>query len=134
MSSSANDAQSSEPVITFRASLEFAKRWEELGFDSELNLEELQSVIANNPLVGKVVGSTGGLRKMRFARADRRIGKRGGVRVCYVFFPEYSTVLLVTAYGKTEKDDLTPKEKKYIREYIRRIKVELDRMKDLDGN
>ena len=79
-----------------------------------------------NPEAGKVIAGTGGLRKLRFDRIEDRIGKRGGVRVCYVHFPGHAIVLLVAAYGKNEKDDLTPIEKKYIREYIERARAWLD--------
>jgi len=80
-----------------------------------------------NPEIGKVIAGTGGLRKMRFGRPSDRIGKRSGVRVCYVHFSQHAIVLLVTAYGKNERDDLTPREKKYIREYIDRARAGLDR-------
>lgn len=71
----------------------------------------------------------GGLRKLRFGRAEERIGKRAGIRVCYVYFKEHWTVLLVVAYGKNEKDDLTAGEKRSIREYIQRAKSWLDSRK-----
>jgi hypothetical protein len=58
------------------------------------------------------------------------LASEGGVRPCYVYLPEHATVFLVTIYGKNEKEDLTAREKKYIREYVRRIKAELDRRKD----
>jgi hypothetical protein len=42
-------------------------------------------------------------------------------------------LLLVTAYGKNEKDDLTAVERKYIREYIERARAALDRRKSERG-
>jgi hypothetical protein len=66
---------------------------------------------------------------MRFGRASDRIGKRGGVRVCYVLFREHGIVLLVTAYGKNQKDDLSAAEKKQIRDLIGRTKSTLDSQK-----
>jgi hypothetical protein len=79
-----------------------------------------------NPEAGDVVSGTGGLRKMRFGRMADQIGKRKGIRVCYVYFKEHWTVLLVAAYDKNEKDNLTATEKKYIRQYIERSKSWLD--------
>lgn len=79
-----------------------------------------------NPEAGKVIPETGGLRKIRFARSRDNIGKSGGIRVCYAYFKEHWTVLLVIAYGKTEKDDLTAEEKRHIRDYIGRAKKWLD--------
>lgn len=122
-----------EEFVLFVETNEFVRQWELLGFDTENDLWELQIVIMRNPEVGKVIAGTGGLRKMRFARAADRIGKRGGVRVCYVHFREHAIVLLVTAYGKSEKDDLTPTEKKSVREYICRAKAGLDQQKRTKG-
>jgi hypothetical protein len=79
------------------------------------------------PHVGNVVEGTGGLRKLRFGRTARGIGKRGGVRVCYVYFARHATVFLVTVYGKNEKDDLTASEKGLFRELIQRMELEFDR-------
>lgn len=81
------------------------------------------------PFVGQVIPGTGGLRKIRFGRAGDRVGKRGGLRVCYVLFPEHGIALLVTAYGKNQKDDLSAAEKKQIAGYINRTKAVLDRRK-----
>jgi hypothetical protein len=60
---------------------------------------------------------------------DRHIGKRGGVRVCYVFFPDHAVVLLVAAYGKNEKEDLTAVEKSSIRGYIESARSWLDALR-----
>ena len=74
-----------------------------------------------------VIQGTGGLRKIRFAPSRWNTGKRGAVRVCYVYLQEYWTVLLVFAYGKHEKLDLTEDEKSGIKEYIRLSKQYLNR-------
>jgi hypothetical protein len=115
-----------EDLLHFFQLDEFADDWQALGFDVEQDLWALEIAIMSNPEAGRVIPDTGGLRKLRFARQKERIGKRGGVRVCYVHFKEHWTVLLVVAYGKSEKDDLTAAEKKHIREYIRRAKAWLD--------
>ena len=107
-----------EEFLRFVELDEFADDWASIGLDREIALWDLQNQIMSNPNVGKVVSGAGGLRKMRFGRADRHIGKRGGARVCYVHFPEHAVVLLVAAYGKDEKDDLTAIDKRSIREYI----------------
>lgn len=41
--------------------------------------------------------------------------------MCYVYFPEHWTVLLVMAYAKNRKDSLTAREKREIANYINRI-------------
>lgn len=66
------------------------------------------------------------VRKMRFAPPRSGRGKRGGVRVGYVYLDRHATVLLVIAYSKSEKDDLAPTEKKAIRSLILRIEEQFD--------
>lgn len=105
---------------------EFVTDWEALGYDMEHDLWALELMIMANPECGAVIPGTGGLRKIRFAKEHETIGKRKGVRVCYVYFKEHWTVLLVVAYGKNEKDDLSENEKKDIRQYISRAKEWLD--------
>ncbi|MCG8450778.1 MAG: hypothetical protein MI725_14505 [Pirellulales bacterium] len=105
---------------------EFADDWKSLGFDLEEDLAALEISIMADPEAGKVIPGAGGLRKIRFAKEQDQIGKRKGVRVCYVYFKEHWTVLLVVAYGKHEKGDLSPTEKTAIKGYISRAKAWLD--------
>ena len=64
---------------------------------------------------------------MRFAPPGWRKGKSGAIRVGYAYLEEYGRVFLMIAYTKNEKDDLTPKEKKTIRQVLAGIKQELAR-------
>lgn len=52
---------------------------------------------------------TGGVRKLRWARAGR--GKSGGVRVIYFYYNEGIPLYLLTIYGKNEKDNLSAAER-----------------------
>jgi hypothetical protein len=133
MSSKRFEELQPEEFLRFVETDEFVQQWQSLGFDVEKDLWDLQISIMRNPEVGRPIAGTGGLRKMRFGRAGDRIGKRGGIRVCYVNFKEHSIVLLVTAYGKSDKDDLTATEKKAIREYIERAKAALNRQTQAKG-
>jgi hypothetical protein len=133
MTNSAAGGLEPKDLLHFVELNEFVSQWELLGFDNETDLWNLQNLIMRNPEIGNVVPGTGGLRKMRFGRSGDHIGKRGGVRVCYAHFKEYAIVLLVTVYGKNEKDDLTVVERKYIREYIDRSRAGLDRRKSKRG-
>ena len=54
-------------------------------------------------------------------------GKSGAVRVCYVYFEKFGIVLLVIAYGKTEAADLSPAQKKALRQLIERQEREWSR-------
>ena len=60
-----------------------------------------------NPEVGPVMPGCGALRKVRAADPKRGKGRRGGVRVVYVYVPEARQFLLVAAYSKDEMDSPT---------------------------
>lgn len=99
----------------------FVDDWKELGLDVEMDLWALQVGVMSDPSGSPVIEGTGGLRKLRFAPPGWKVGKRGAVRVCYVYFPEHWTVLLVMAYAKNRKDSLSAREKRDITSYINRI-------------
>src|SRR5580700_5731939 len=73
-----------------------------------------QNELSANPEKGKTMGGCGGLRKVRFGDPSRGKGKRGGLRVIYLYVPEAFRIDLIDIYGKDEKDDLTPAEKKIL--------------------
>lgn len=100
---------------------EFCDDWKDLGLNDEHDLWEMELAIMANPKGGKPNKDTGGLRKMRFAPSRWNTGKRGATRICYVYFEDHWMVLLVVAYGKSDKADLTPVEKQGIRAYIEDI-------------
>ncbi len=83
---------------------------------------ELQKELVANPQKGDVMPGCGGLRKARIADPKRQKGKRGGARVIYLHIPEAGQFLMLDVYGKGEKDDLTPAEKKDLRELAREYK------------
>jgi len=114
-----------EDLLRFIELKPFAAGWKELRLDDD-DLLALQTAIMLNPRAHPVVTETGGLRKMRFAPPRWKRGKRGAVRVCYVFLQDYGTVLLVIVYPKGEKDTLTRDEKKQIRSLIQRIEREFE--------
>ena len=98
----------------------FSSDWDELGLDVEEDLLALQLMIMANPSGAPVITGTGGLRKLRFAPSRWNCGKSGAARVCYVFFKEHLTVVLLLAYGKGAKETLTNSEKAIIKSEIRR--------------
>lgn len=71
---------------------------------SDVEREELINWIAANPLSGDVIPSTGGLRKVRYAR--RGMGKRGGARVIYYNLLDSGQIWLLIAYTKAKFDNL----------------------------
>ena len=75
---------------------------------------EFQSYLAENPLIGDVIQQTGGLRKVRWSAKGK--GKRGGVRVIYYYVLSDSQIRLLLIYQKGKQDDLTPEQKKILRQ------------------
>lgn len=113
-------------MLTFVELEGFLDDWTDLGL-TDTDLHALQAMIMASPSAGKVVKGAGGLRKMRFAPARWRSGKSGAVRVCYVYYPDYAVVLLVVAYSKSERDDLSAADKKFFRRVIGVIDREFSR-------
>ena len=66
----------------------------------------------------------GGFRKYRFSDPSRGKGRRGGLRLIYLYIPEAFRVDFVDVYGKDEKDDLTPQEKKLLAGLAARMRQE----------
>ena len=118
IASQTDDDLRPEDFLHFIELDEFFEDWSALGLDLESDLWDLQNAIMRAPAAAPVIPGTGGLRKRRFAPSAWRKGKSGAVRVCYVYFPEFAMVLLVVAYGKNEKDNLSEIEKQGIRSYI----------------
>ncbi len=118
---------SPEDLLHFVELDEFRDDWEQLGLDVEKDLWALQIGIMSDPEGSPVISGTGGLRKIRFAPLKWRAGKRGAVRVCYVYLKEHWMVLLVMAYGKGDKVNLSAEERSGIKEYVSRAKRSLDK-------
>ncbi|MHB1766744.1 MAG: type II toxin-antitoxin system RelE/ParE family toxin [Phycisphaerae bacterium] len=69
---------------------------------------------------GDLVKGTGGLRKIRCAAQGR--GKSGGVRVLFADYPDAGICLLVAAFAKNVKENLTPAQ----RNNLASLKAKLD--------
>ena len=67
---------------------------------------------------------TGGVRKMRFAFEDR--GKSGSVRVIYIDFEVYEKIFFLTAYPKSEKDNLSKAERNEFRQIVEILEYQLE--------
>lgn len=68
--------------------------------------------IAANPEAGDVIPGTGGVRKVRWARAGT--GKRGGARVIYFYHDAGRPLYLLMVYAKARRENLTPDEKRAV--------------------
>lgn len=76
--------------------------------------DEFIDYIAGNPEAGDVIPETGGIRKVRWGREGS--GKRGGVRVIYLFHDPERPLYLLTVYAKARKEDLSADEKRTVRQ------------------
>lgn len=79
----------------------------------------LQTSLMSNPEAGDLIEGTGGLRKLRQADPRRGKGKRGGLRVIYYWWDGKRQFWLFTLYDKDEMNDLSPKEKKILKEMLK---------------
>jgi hypothetical protein len=82
--------------------------------------EEFVDYIAANPLQGKLIVGTGGVRKIRWAGNSNQ-GKSGGVRVIYYYYDEDTPIFLFTVYDKHKKENLTQNEKNMLKSIITKI-------------
>jgi hypothetical protein len=81
---------------------------------------KLQGLLMLNPKAGDAIPGTGGLRKLRFADERRGKGKRGGLRVIYYWWDTGAQFWLFTVYDKDEMTDLTPLQRKALKEMIKK--------------
>ena len=100
----------------------FDKNWAQMGLNDN-DLRRLQEELLLEPNKGDLMQGTGGLRKLRFAFEGK--GKSGSTRVCYVDFVVYETIYLITAYPKSEKDNLSKNERNSIAKLIKALESSL---------
>jgi len=106
---------------------EFDRQWQNMGLDDN-ELRQLQEILIENPKAGKVIRGTKGLRKIRIAFEGK--GKRESGRVAYVDFTYYETIYLITAYPKSEKDNLSKAEQNEIAKKIVKLEHGLKKQED----
>ena len=83
---------------------------------------KLHHTLQSAPESGDVIQGTGGARKLRVAAGGK--GKSGGARVIYYYHVSDTEILLITAYTKGKKEDLSAAEKKEIKKLINLLKEE----------
>ena len=107
------------PVQTIAETPTFTKQAEAL-FD-EVEKQGLITYLAEHPLEGDVIPSTGGVRKLRYAASGR--GKRGGARVIYYYLDSDMPLYALLVYPKNVKTDLTPTDKKAVAALVDKLKA-----------
>src|SRR6266849_6677266 len=74
------------------------------------NIEAVAVYLIDHPDAGDVIPGAGGARKLRWAAKGK--GKRGGVRIIYLYIVIAARIYLLRCYAKNVRTDLTPDEKK----------------------
>ena len=64
----------------------------------------LQENLCEHPEAGDLIRGSGGVRKIRWARAGS--GKSGGVRVCYYARTRAGQILMLVIYVKSARDSI----------------------------
>lgn len=106
----------SQPLI-FIETPTFTRLIAELLDDDEY--AKLQTELAKRPDAGDLIKNGGGIRKLRWKRAGT--GKSGGIRVIYYWLTEDNQVLMLVAYPKSIKDNLTDKETAILRNIVKEL-------------
>lgn len=95
----------------------FSRLISELLSDDEYS--KLQTELAKRPDVGDLIKDGGGIRKLRWKRAGT--GKSGGIRVIYYWLTADNQILMLLAYPKSVKDNLTDKETAILRNLVKEL-------------
>ena len=90
-----------------------------LSEDARMSME---AVIAAAPVAAPIIRGTGGVRKIRWAGSGR--GKRGGIRVIYLWLANPDSVFMLGAYAKAKRSDLSAADKKALSQLVATIKRE----------
>ena len=79
----------------------------------------LQAILMERPEQDDLIRGSGGIRKLRYARAGR--GTSAGVRVIYYWLREDGQIYMLLIYPKSKKDDLTDREVALLRELVKEL-------------
>jgi hypothetical protein len=90
----------------------FTRQVQALLTDAELR--ELQEALALRPGMGSLLVGGGGLRKARWTRAGQ--GKSGGIRVIYYWEVTADQILMLFAFAKGERANLTSAQLKILKQ------------------
>lgn len=78
--------------------------------------------IAANPQAGDLIKGSGGIRKVRIAKPG--VGKSGGWRVLTAYVSDTVAVLLVTAYGKNQRGNVSKAEVNEMAKLMKELKAQ----------
>ena len=84
----------------------------------ELTYAQFKEYLVCNPLKGKLIRGSGGIRKIRWGK--KNTGKSGGVRIIY-FIKTDAQIYLLFAYAKSEADNLTQKQTNMLAAFVKEV-------------
>lgn len=90
----------------------------------KVGFDDMLEFLARRPKAGRIIQGTGGLRKVRIARAGK--GKSGGTRVIYYYHSEDKPILLLLIYAKADQESLTNVQKVKLKKHVDAIIGEFD--------
>ena len=93
---------------------EYLRRCDKLLTEGERR--DVVDYLAAHPKAGDLMEGTGGVRKIRWARAGR--GKSGGVRIIYYVHSEAMPLYLLTVFAKNERANLSKAERNGMAEMV----------------
>ena len=83
-------------------------------------VKAMEDNVAADPFSGALIQGLRAVRKARFRIANR--GKSGGGRAIYYLLLKDRTVIMIAAYAKAVKEDLTPEDRKAILRVLEEVK------------
>ena len=101
-------------LITIAETLFFQKESQKILGEDEV--DKLKNFLSLNPQSGDIIPGLRGIRKMRWQVNQK--GKSGGARIIYFFYNTNIPIFLLDIYKKSEKSDLSSKEKKILNDMV----------------
>ncbi len=112
--------------VEFIESLAFTRRLHQFAGNSAADLlSAIEQDLLERPDRGAMVPGLGGVRKARIANPGRGKGKRGGYRYLYWYLEARGHIHLLILLDKNEQQDVTGDQRKQIRKWVERLKLNL---------
>jgi hypothetical protein len=80
---------------------------------------KVQDELSKRPDAGDLIREGGGIRKLRWKRPGT--GKSGGIRIIYYWITDQDQILMLVAYPKTVKDNLTDQEIALLKKLVKEL-------------
>ena len=87
------------------------------GLFSEADILAMELQLIASPDAGDLIPGGRGLRKLR--RPAKGRGKRGGARVIYYYVNSQNLILLIVAYAKNTREDLSRRQLEVLSELVK---------------